>query len=580
MQALKRILQNVDILIHIFRMLDIDDQIRLSKVCQAFRNIFELYIFTKEDYSSLTVNANRDYYVVNNESECNRLVLKRKELNEFLDYHRFRVQSFTERNGSILDIRSFCNLTQLHYSFMTITWEHLKAFAKFPNIATQLEELVVDCCSDESWGSLMIGNTWKVDWLMPMKNLHRLKVIKENWTRLSYHNFQKIITNLQLEDLDLRCIVQPGRKGRQQYPIPNSPLRELNIGINFGSKADLTPYLTMLEHLVTLTLTVDGIVSQKMLNDIATACVNLEGLHFQTSSFEEIMTFVIPAKVTAASLYRCYGLSPENFQQILSVAHLVKLSITETKVNVVENQGLSPSIEYLDIYDDQWNSNLILAFGGSEHLKYLHWHACDFDRHVAAHEAALRRCSSLEVLDLKEGHLSLDTLSHLQCLTKLTLPPSMPTLSWSLIVGVLKNPNLKEFVLNKYCKARDLEIDDAEIPKWGFPLALNTIRITLDIFCMALDFWFDVFNQNPHLQLGVYNFRGDPEYMRVIINHEKFPKSLRTLDICHFVIKCRDLRQSVEATMAKLKQDIEHFKYENDEYMFRIIFDRNLGLTQ
>uniref|UniRef100_A0A1I8PCW0 F-box domain-containing protein n=1 Tax=Stomoxys calcitrans TaxID=35570 RepID=A0A1I8PCW0_STOCA len=403
--------------------------------------------------------------------------------------------------------------------------------------------------------------------------------VKANWIRLSYKDFCKLVTKQNLEYLLLRCIVQPRKQGRKQYPIPTTTLTELNIGINFGSNDDLIPYWAMLEHLVTLTLIVDGYVTQKMLNGIATICVNLEGLHFQTSSFEEIKTFVVPAKVKTFFLYRCNYLTPENFQQILSTAHLVKLSITETQVNVMENQGLSPSIEHLDINVDLWNSDLILALCGSENLNYLYWNAPGFDRHVAANEAALKRCSSLEVLDLKMGTLSLDTLSHLQCLTKLTLPPSMPTLSWSLIVGVLKHPNLKEFALNKHCTARDL-INDAEIPRRGFPLGLSTIRITLDIFCMALDFWFDLFNQNPHLQLGVYNFRGNPERVRMIINHEKFPKSLRTLDICHFIIKCRALRQNVEATMAKLKQDIAHFKYQNNEYMYRIIFDRNLGQTQ
>uniref|UniRef100_A0A1I8QEA8 F-box domain-containing protein n=1 Tax=Stomoxys calcitrans TaxID=35570 RepID=A0A1I8QEA8_STOCA len=577
------VLNNVDVLIQIYRKLDLDDQIRLSQASANLKNVFESFIFSREDYSTLAVSASQGYFAVTNGCSHRRLLLQHHELMEFIRCHQLMVETFLQRNGTILDVRPFRNLTSLSYSNCIISRKHLKLFASLP-----LEKLDIVSCTNEFGRDIMLGSTWNVEYLIPMRKLRLLKVHSVSDYRrklISFREFDRMITRTTLEGVWLRCSIlseRPFGNGMNaKSPDTTVALKHLDIGFRIRQNNSLLPYMRHFVNLVTLTISVeDQPITEKILLEIVRMCVNLKVLHFKSSSFDNIQDFVVPSKLTEFSVTSCYAFNADNLRQILNLAQLKKFHMTETLTGDVEdNFAISSSIEHLYVDGDFWDSNIELAFGGGENLKHLSWLVSGFVDNATANGAALKRCTNLEELNLKLSNLPTKPLLELNSLHKLTITLGTASVPWLHIEEILKHPNLTELTLDGHFDYDDPPMD-MHAPTAGFIIGVGLLKISFQIFKVALDFWLDLLSQNIQLQLIVSDVEPDEEiveFVRILISHEKFPSDLRTLVMFDSHIKCRDLRHHLESTMQRLRRDVDHIEYyPNQESIFVIKFDRNL----
>lgn len=543
------ILHNLDIVINIYKLLNADDQFRLARVNSDLKEIFERYILPQANYNTLAVSGNLDYFVVTNETRRNRIAYKPEELGEFLNYHKEKVKNFIELNSIIFDIRPFKYLVELNYGFMKIPRTHLLLLAQLETISPKLELLDVDCCRDETMNDVMVGSNWSVDLLLPMKNLKSLKVnmphMPYNWIPLSNEDFLKLCTLPKLEYLNLRCIVQPAKTIAKLTTAniktaKSTHLKKLDIGFNIGRKANISPYLKIFENLVTLVATVRGDdITDLLLAKIADACINLEVFHIQNSYFANVQKFRIPPKVTELALYQSQGLTTENLTQILTELKLNKFSSKKIHYKG-EIDDIVLSSDLRDLYIENYYNHFKLAFGGSLTLNSLSWRNESYTTIPnGSGEVFLRNCINLRELNLLTGTLSLSTLSHLKYLRKLTILPSAIPSSWSYIIGLLQHPSLNEIIMNEYIQAKNLREAQDIAPTNAVRTNSRLVKITREIFSLAMGFWLDLFDKNQELRLELYNFRGGTEFMRKLISHEKFPKYLKTLDICCFKISSK-----------------------------------------
>uniref|UniRef100_A0A1I8NXD2 F-box domain-containing protein n=1 Tax=Stomoxys calcitrans TaxID=35570 RepID=A0A1I8NXD2_STOCA len=580
---MEEVWKNVDVLLHIYRMLDLDDQIRLSRVNVDLKAAFEMFIFHKEDYSILSLNVNQGCFVVHNGSSHHRWWLKHHELMEFVSYHCLAVETFFQRNGTILDVRPFRHLTSLSYSNCIINRRHLKLFASLP-----LEKLDIVRCTDEFGRDIMPGNAWNVEYLMPMSKLRSLKVMLTSdfrKHRLSFGDFSRLVTATKLENISLDCSIVLERLLGNEMDNNSSDadvvaLKHLDIGLGIGQNYSLLPYGKLFSSLVTLTICMrDPPINNEILMDLNKICGNLEELHFKWSTFQHIEDFCVPPKLKGFSLSSCNGLNADNLRQILNLSHLKKFNTTESvEQDDAEMVTISSSLEHLFVDEDYWYSNVVMAFGGSENLKHLSWLASGFVEYSEADAAALRKCTHLEELNVKVIDVPSNIILKLNLLKKLSIKLYTPSIPWCHIEEILKHSNLQELTLDGYFEYDDPPVD-VNASKMGFAIGVKLIQISDLMFKIGLHFWLDLLKQNIQLQLIVSKLTADKpfiECMRTMINHEKFPHEVKTLKICCSLIKCRDLKQNFEATMKRVIRDLKHtLDYNQDE--FQIIFDRNLG---
>lgn len=545
---LKHILHNVDIVISIYKLLNREDQFRLARVNTELKAVFERYIFPQESYSTLKVSQNLDYFVVANESEQNRVAFKAEELHEFVHYHKDQVHKLFRLNKThlISDIRIFPNLTELHYRFITISREHLKMLGELKVTCPKLKLIEFDNCRDENLKNIMLANVWNTKYLLALKNLKSLIVTSidfiQPWNAMNFRDFYELVLELELEYLHLgACFLQCDNENSEimtTYAFEDIQLKELNVGLKFESISNASSYFNIFKNLQSLTFSIrNGLVSDILLRHLKQACINLTRLHIQKSVFKNIKSFVIPSKVTELSLSECEGLAKANLRQILTNEKLA-IFFSATSYygkGTLKDFTISPNLRELYFLDRTYIQSFKLAFGGSLNLKRLSWEINAKEEDSLYDDKALQNCTNLQELNLLEGFLSLTTLSQFKSLQKLTIRIAYKLANvWSYITTMLQHPSLTEIILKSSPNSSN---SPSDLPLTGFQTNLTKLEVSHQLFAMALDFWLDFYNRNKNLELVVFGFQSNRTgFMRTLINHEKFPRDLDTLDVCCFRI--------------------------------------------
>ncbi|XP_059216428.1 uncharacterized protein LOC131994122 isoform X2 [Stomoxys calcitrans] len=499
------VLKNVDILLKIYRILDLDDQIRLSQVNENLKNVFEMFIFRKEDYSSVHVYASPPHFVVTNGGRRNRLLMKHHELMAFLCYHRLVVQTSVHIRGTILDVRPFKNLTSLSYSYSEVSREHARLLATIP-----LEKLEVNFCTNELGQAIMIGPTWSIEYLVAMTNLRFLKVtsISLETAALSFGEFMSIITKSKLQHIELNCIIVcESHLEDDAYKDSNAnvvQLQHLNICVDFKLNKSIMPFMKLFVNLVTLSINVeDEPLTNEILLEFSRVCANLEKLRFERTAFENIRNYVVPAQLNELTLISCYGLSSDNFRQILNISHLKRFKTFNTyPEHASENlTTCDPSKDHLHFDGDAKDLNLEVISSGNSNL--VSWIGMEFHNRDAANS----HDNNSEVLDFEGNNLTLKTLYGLHSLHSLHFSMHVPSIPWLHVANIFRHSHLKEFAL--YFLHPNPEAMDVHAPTEGFTIGLRQLKMSWDIFKIALDFWLDLFDKNNQLQLRVREYTTD-----------------------------------------------------------------------
>lgn len=541
------ILQNIDIVIYIYKLLSIEDQFRLARVNDELKEIFERYISPQEDYTTLKIIRNYDYFVVTNESGRKRLALESEELQEFLQYHKNHVRIFAELNSLIFDTRAFPYLTELHYCFMQIPGDYFQLLGALESICPKLEVLDIDMCFDEYRQSFTVGKNLNTKSLLQMEKLKKLHIINTDFGErnclINFGDFQELLGEMKLESLILAgCCVHLDNGNFETTTTIKPPLhlKELNIGLSLSPTANITKFFNLFENLNMLNVSVrDEKINDLLLKTIVQACGNLCRLCIRKSTFNNINSFVLPPKLNELSLIECRGLNKENLHQILTNTKLQKF-VSETSYygrEPFKDINISPSLQQLHFRDRTYMQSYKLAFGGSLNLKYLCWEIDSEPDDSWYDNDGLKMCTNLEELDLREGFLCLSTLSEFKLLRKLSLRlPAKLSSIWNYITTILQHPSLTELCYQINNDTVNL-YNSNNLPALGFSTNIRTLKIPLELAAVALDFWLDLFHQNKQLQLEIYDFgRIKTEFLRTLVNHKKFPKYLKTMDVCFFTI--------------------------------------------
>ncbi|XP_073837426.1 uncharacterized protein [Musca autumnalis] len=531
-----KITLNCDVMIHIFKFLNFGDQLRLARVNANLRSIFLQYI-SPISYNKLKVTKFAENYIVSNDTNTDRILIPNsRDLEEFLQFYGKQVYDYfvkTRRDiqkfevlfaDTPLRMEYFKNLAKLKVAYIDCVTvdDMVQVTNNFPNL--EVLEIRANKFETEPQNGCITRAIVKE--LLRLVKLKELRMIQRCGYKLKLNDFCKIVTKLPLEIIEICCsILLDSDDNKSEFQqSPNIQLMQLERIIC----TDWIFYsmLNRFQNLKTLTI-------YRYCNEIASALVSLTQLHQLTISlatFDEDPNVILPPNITTLHLIVCYGLSLDHLQQILhensnpSLTEFVAKA-TEFRVKEFRELHISSRIKTLNI----------------------EWLKLDRFRSPFVENSALQ---NLTLNTLPKNHLAMDTLLNLRKLKKLSIRVTLPDEGFYIIRILQELPLLRQLVVEQYVESKDLSLQ-AVITS---VTSLNISR--LEESDPTLGFWFDMFSLNPQLELEMQVEIHGTSTLQNLIQHVKFPRNLRKIQICGFTVDCK-LRNNFESVLEAINNFVD-----------------------
>ncbi|XP_073843136.1 uncharacterized protein [Musca autumnalis] len=577
---------NCEIQIYIYKLLALKDQLRLARVSDNLRCIFDRFIWPVK-YEKLTVGEIFPNYVVTNDTIENGLLLTADVFIEFLSYYAQGVQELT--SYSHWDLKQFKNLTTLKCC-VDLCW--LELLQSVANNIPGLENIYLLSYNQDHkvyftpymvihmFGAITDGfvSAEFVESLLKMKNLKRISLDYRcdfPIIRIGYDDFFRLIYQLPMEVLELSFVVEPEYPTDEVvepfttalYPLQLKTLKITTTLDPLKWSHNYDRFMEIFKNLTSLNLRMIDGISEAILQAVCQACPNLENLTIQRSTFFDITTFHLPANVEKLNIEFCYGLSFGNLKEILTNTHIREyVSIGTTYKGEFENFSISTSIQKLALGGIPMQE-FYLAYANNENLQHLAWIPSIRDNSNLFHMSK-GVPPNLTTLHMKCCQVTMESLQQMQQLNSLDTWLVQPLQS-SYILDLLRLPSLRHLTL----RIEDMQFN---APLEG-ECSTNIVHLKLFYskrFNTDLDFWLDLFRHNSKMTLAISPYPDTEDSLRSLIQHAKFPRSLKKLFLFGFTIKCEDLRRNFESTIKNIVYHRNVFDDPEDDRFF-IVLRRN-----
>uniref|UniRef100_A0A1I8NME5 Uncharacterized protein n=1 Tax=Stomoxys calcitrans TaxID=35570 RepID=A0A1I8NME5_STOCA len=566
----------------IFKGKKFEEQLKLAKQGNAHMQLFFEGVIWPIDYSLLlNIDESEGYFIVRNESDTRRLVLKAEAFQEFLSYYAAKVRSLIL--GPALDVQLFPNLISLKCSIRHIS---IGDFLMRSSLAEHLT--VLECLHLKELDMECGATTLDDQVLAKLLEIGNLKCLRLDFffaTKISFKQFCELVFSKRLKSLEGNFEIS------ECDQEPNMPYIKLTKSIRLKSLQITTTcdpakwsvnnfslHREIFENLLKLTIKFTEEPQDDLLADFFAPCKCLETLTLTGTNFCNIKIFALPPTLRELHFKWCRGLNCLHLKQILSqTSGLKEFFSSNTKIEgKFENFKISPSIEALKIERVD-----MCEFSGvydcNESLKHLTWYhtkncqvkpaaseqlgqASGIDEEsfditptnqmILSAKLCLGSCTNLETLDM--GHklqMPLNILVQMKNLRKLnTWIVDHTSGQWLYITALLQHPSLRELNITFVRTVTELSLE-------RFRTNVTALHVQDFNFCdSGLEYFLELFSNNPQLQLS---FLLPPlafvKPLRSLLNHRKFPHFLKTLEIYGFTIDCSELRTNFYATMKKFK---------------------------
>ncbi|XP_073843541.1 uncharacterized protein isoform X1 [Musca autumnalis] len=537
---------NCDVMIHIYKFLNVGDQLRLAQVNGKLRNLFLQYIWSIS-YNKLTI-IEYEYllYAASNCMDKDRILyLNSSDLEEFLTFYGNNVNGLY--TNTRLRMEFFRNLIELKYCNKGVI---LNEMTQLSNTSPNLEVLQVYDHGLEFLPPNYFITRGTVTQLLRFVKLKKLVLYIIGFRcKIKFKDFWVIVTKLPLEILELYIPIlfdsDDNEFEFQQSPLP---LKQLEI-TTVGNDGRFFSMLNSFRNLKVLTTRL------QYTNEVANALKCLTQLHQLTlnhSNFNEEANVILPPNITILHLKYCDGLLLVHLQQFLhedSNPKLTEFIAIETDFRVKEFKELqiSSRIKILNIEHFDLNQ-FRTPFVENSALENLTLHSAE-GVGSGIHFVRLNTisfCRNLHTLDMHGQNLALDTLVNLKNLKKLSLDLISADQGFYIIRILLELPLLQELAVRELASLICPTLQ-------AVVTSINCIKI----FCFkppgpTIGFWFDMFSLNPQLELQMRIAELDRETLQNLIQNEKFPSNLRKIKFFGLPVDCSELRNNCESVWKRL----------------------------
>lgn len=576
-----KVISNVDVLYEIFQYLNLEELLKLTKVCTSFRTVIVDFIW-KNKYTNVEICKMSQHFgmlltnnVANSDEsneigfECireDKTILNRRDVNTFLqlivkniktlilytptvNYKQanndendvMKMNSFifntNEFGVTFEDKQRFINLTSISFQHVIITEKDLRLLNKSCN---KLEKICLDNCFNSNEKTLVVGDDIQVATIQNISGLRYFEItVFDTVDKDLSYDINKILRKLYMIQLVIKirnfAIIDEDDNENgvmaRRFSYLSNPCEELTIGY-FRSQRIFRKFnnliLNNFKNLKKLIMESWALISvnEEFFKKLIKTCNQLEYLKLQNF---EINGFAIIATLNTIILENCSGLIWRDLKMMLCDMKLKSFSILDTEyIGIFEYFNIAPTLESVTVINCQRNHfKKLFDINDGRNLKDLTtfiWH----DNFAPVPIYVATNCSKLRVLITEPTSLLINNLYSLKSLEKLTLRVGRK-IKFSKIMIILKHPNLKHFTITKlegpdgYDEYNDYLIDydiyDQELMEFE-EKKINLVFLNISLnsyFKIVQDFWFNLLQNNPKLTIMI-------RYNRFLHNDHSFLK--------------------------------------------------------
>lgn len=576
-----KVISNVDVLYEIFQYLNLEELLKLTKVCTSFRTVIVDFIW-KNKYTNVEVCKMSQHFgmlltnnVANSDEsneigfECireDKTILNRRDINTFLQLIVKNIKTlilytptvnYKQANNDENDVMKmnsfifntnefgvtfeanhrFINLTTISFQHVIITEKDLRLLNKSCN---KLEKICLDNCFNSNEKTLVVGDDIQIATIQNISGLRYFEItVFDTVDKDLSYDINKILRKLYMIQLVIKirnfAIIDEDDNENgvmaRRFSYLSNPCEELTIGY-FRSQRIFRKFnnliLNNFKNLKKLIMESWAMISvnEEFFKKLIKTCNQLEYLKLQNF---EINGFVIIATLNTIILENCSGLIWRDLKMMLCDMKLKSFSILDTEyIGIFEYFNIAPTLESVTVINCQRNHfKKLFDINDGRNLKDLTtfiWH----DNFAPVPIYVATNCGKLRVLITEPTSLLINNLYSLKSLEKLTLRVGRK-IKFSKIMIILKHPNLKHFTITKlegpdgYDEYNDYLIDydiyDQELMEFE-DKKINLVFLNISLnsyFKIVQDFWFNLLQNNPKLTIMI-------RYNRFLHNDHSFLK--------------------------------------------------------
>ncbi|XP_073839352.1 uncharacterized protein [Musca autumnalis] len=527
--SFNKIVFNCDVMIHIYKFLNIGDQLRLAQADENLRSIF-LQFISPITFNKLEIyQYDEENYILSKDTDADCILIRNsRDLEEFQKFY----------GCSVYDLVAHIRLRMEFFENLRILqWYYVGDFTiddmvQITNNLPKLEELQVYARNFEIEPTNHCIAPAIVKELLRLAKLKKLVVNISLSCHIKFKDFYEIVTQLPLEIIETNLPIlfdsDDNEFEFQQSPLPLMQLETGNKGIDRS-------YISMLNNFPNLNILNIKECSNEMLRALR-RLTQLHQLTIWNTDFGEEENVILPPNLTTLHLISCKGLLLLHLQQFL-------------------HENSNPKLIEFVAHGTDFRTKEFKELHISPRIKTLNTGSFDLNQF----RSPFVENSALENLTLQGqfgiGHLALDTLLNLRNLKKLSLSLTLPEEGFSVIRILQELPLLRELIV------RETIFKSSSFPSLQ---AVVTSVTCLKISCYKssddiMGFWFDMFSLNPELELQMHVIK-TPSKLQNLIQHEKFPRNLRKIQICGFTVDCNKLRNHFESVLKTINYNIYDYE--------------------
>ena len=549
-RACKNVYKSDYLMANIFKLLDLDEQIKILEVSKRCEYILKSFVWSetcaeltlhKTPYVNIVIqNAKRETDL--NEVRQSKVPLNHKKCVEFLYLNAKNIRKLIvhseyyyyqqEVGVSFKNVQIFRNLTSLTYYRLILSDEQLQLVAKY---CKKLQSLYILECFNEYLTTLIPGEHLNLDIVYDMDNLKDLEIHgdREKKSILKSYNLQKVFQNLNLQRFVLRHFTIEDYETETLEKL-NNTIEILDMGIIADSFwLGLRQYLKHFGQLKELFITVNDYNTTfdvQIVDVLERNCPQLERLSLENCDLN-VSDFRDLRNLQHLSLKSCGGLTFANFQQILGALKLKSFTLINTRIlGTINHIYVAPSLEIMTIDTilfTQISDILQRSLNNFENLHTLRWMNGDINDNWI-----IDKCPQLRYLHIPNPYLLRRVVFTMKSLKELSFS-SCVNLSWRFIIILIRNLSLERLTL----RTSEVINNDKDIPlnACGIRTTLQLITIPWAIFKMAQEFWLDLMCLNEQLNLLIYGKHEEVLeciFLNELICHDSFISRIKTIKIC------------------------------------------------
>ncbi|XP_073837974.1 uncharacterized protein [Musca autumnalis] len=560
------IFSNCDVWIRIYKLLPIQDQLRLAMTNESLKTIYLKFI-NRINYETLHIVAQFGEYFVSNNTCRDRFKIPTREfLLDFLQLYAKNVyELYTE---APVPTEFFKNLIKLECRMEG----HLLTVAdvtRLVNNLPHLETLRILAFSCESYKPTSSISRKVVKELLRFKKLKHLQLDFEDYdVKIKFKDFRQILTKLQLDSLQLQVqLIRRTNCDEESEALESAVLlKELETEvIQYPGK--FLSMLSKFKHLEVLTIRLATV--NEMTRGFR-ALSELKHLTIYETSFRKTRNRItLPPNLIKLHLRQCYDLTLNALQKLLhenSLPRLTEFVSVETYYDISWFKELQISSRIQTLKIENFNINVFHSpFVKNSTLRKLslHWEEHQPIQLCPTGVGTLTFCHNLHTLEMHNLQLSMDILLKFENLEKLSLEVRLPD-QWSYLTSILRLKSLRELTVrqNGSCSGHP--------SPQSFVTNVTKLKIRC-LHCMETDFWFQLLILNPRLELQM---RFDMHYSRMFktsIDRDLYPRDQVKIQICGFTVDYNKLREDYFSTIASIPKHVDEYDDDDGELKCNLI---------